>query len=157
MPTTLFQRIKLQQSFVCFFPMLGASWPELSTDTDYPAVFQEGYIFSAIALMYRHSNMNVCINTYYTTDFTHYPAPHDNKICSVRDHISRISLHEHQDLAFKNHRQNPLMHLFEDFFSLLMSGWEYIRVESQETQISNRSNLEITLSGECSLAMAKAM
>lgn len=59
------------------------------------------------------------------------------------------------DLAIKNHRQNLLLHLFEDFFLLLVSGWEYIRVESQEIQISNRSNLEITLSGECSLAMAK--
>lgn len=83
-PATLFQRIKLQQSFVCFFfPMLGARRPELITDAEHPVVLQGGYIFSSTALMYGHSNMNVCTNTYYTTGFIHYPASHGDKICSV--------------------------------------------------------------------------
>lgn len=66
-----------------FFPMLGARRPELITDAEHPVVLQGGYIFSSTALMYGHSNMNVCTNTYYTTGFIHYPASHGDKICSV--------------------------------------------------------------------------
>lgn len=63
--------------------MLGARRPELITDAEHPVVLQGGYIFSSTALMYGHSNMNVCTNTYYTTGFIHYPASHGDKICSV--------------------------------------------------------------------------
>lgn len=131
-PTVSFNRSKLQQSlgfgiflfwfFFCFivifFPILGASWPELSTDAEYFIVPQEGYVPS-------DNNLDVKAQQYkywYTlsTGLMHNP----HHVCSVG--VSEIFVHmDHQDATLKNkvcRCDHITTFLFEVFFLPLMSG-----------------------------------
>lgn len=84
-----------------FFPILGASWPELSTDAEYFVVPQERYVPS-------DNNLDVQAQQgkyWYTllslsTGLIPNPTPHHDKVCSVGG-LDEFLHMDHQDVTLK--------------------------------------------------------
>lgn len=163
-PTIFFQRTKLQQSsglvFVCFLFQVPAG-QNLVQMLSILLLFRRDMFPQPIALMYRHSNINIGTHTCHSTGLIHNPILHDDKekVCSAGDSADFLYMY-HQNLAFKgkdNKHDRITAFLFEDFFLPLISWWEHLRVELQETQIPDYKDLEITFMGGCSLVMVKIL